>query len=431
MEKEIEKYFDRLWNLNRSITGKGFKDSLDILSEIIPFKILNFKTGNKVYDWKIPKVWNVSSAYILDSNGKEICNMKNNNLHIVSYSHPIKKYLNFSELEKNIFFLKNKPNAIPYVTSYYKKSWGFCMSYNQFKAMKKNEKYFVFIDSHFSNGNLIIGQKKLSGKLNKEILFSSYLCHPSLANNELSGPLVLSFIYRELKKIKNRRFSYRFILVPETIGAISFLSRFGKYLKKNLAAGFQITCIGDKGNFTFKKSRNENSLADVAGLNFMSEIKNKNIINFDPAFGSDERQYCSPGFNLPVASLMRTPYGKYPQYHTSLDNKSFICFKKMKQSVNAFLKIIYYIENNFYFKNKFPNGEPFLSKRQIYRTLSTTKKREINEIAIWWLLNLSDGKHDLFKISEKSGINMDILIQLSQVLLKKKLLEKIEYQRVI
>jgi len=425
VEKEIESYFDRLWGITRSITGKGFESSLKILSEIVPFDILKFKTGSKVNDWQIPYVWNIKQAYILDSKGKEICNFKNNNLHIVSYSQPIKKYLKFNELKNHIFFLKNQPNAIPYITSYYKKTWGFCISYNQYKLLNKKEKYFVNIDSNFSKGNLIIGQKKLSGASKKEILLSSYLCHPSMANNELSGPLVLSFIYKHLKKIKNKRFSYRFVLLPETIGSIALLSRFGKYFKKNLIAGFQITCVGDKGDFTFKKSREGNTLADIVGLNFMSKIKSKNVINFDPAIGSDERQYCSPGYNLPVASLMKTPYQKYPQYHTSLDNKDFMSFKGMKEVVNAYLTIIYYLENNFYYKNQFPYGEPFLSKRNIYRTLST-KERKLDEIAIWWLLSFSDGWHDLFKISEKSGVCMDILIKVAKILVEKKLLKKIK-----
>ncbi len=425
IKKQIEKTFDKLWPLCRSITGDGYQASLDILSKINSFKKIHFKSGTKVFDWVIPQEWNIKNAYI-KYKGQKIIDFKKNNLHVIGYSSAIKKKLTFKDLKNNIFFLKNSPNAVPYLTSYYKKTWGFCLSFNQYKKLKKKGIYDVLIDSSFKKGKLTIGEDIIKGKSSKEIMFSSYLCHPSMANNELSGPLVLTYLASEFKrKFKNPRFTYRFVILPETIGSISYLSKYGKVLKNKLIAGFQLSCIGDKSHYTFKTSRRENTLADKAGINLMNDQKNTNIIKFDPAIGSDERQYCSPGFDLPFASFSRSIYTKYSEYHTSLDNKSIMSFEKMERTVNDLLNLVFNIENNHYYNNKYNKGEPFLSKRNLFRTLSK-KERDLDEISIWWILNYSDGKHDLFDISKKSGLKMISLIRTAKILQKSKLITQLK-----
>lgn len=414
--KQIEEYFDRLWPINRSITGPGYQKSLDILSEIVPFNRINFQTGDKVLDWSIPKEWDVKEAYIIDPKGKKRANFKKNNLHLVGYSAPISEVISLEKLKKRIHTLPNQPNAIPYITSYYNKTWGFCMSHDEYQSLPEGN-YEVFIDSKLTDGTLTIGEAILRGSTKKEILISSYLCHPSMANNELSGPLVLTFLYDKIKNLKNKKYTYRFVIIPETIGSIAYLSIKGDELKKNLIAGFQLTCIGDGGKLTYKKSRDGDSIGDRAAIQLMNEIKNDNIIPFNPAFGSDERQYCSPGFNLPVGSVMRTMYTKYPEYHTSLDNKKLMNFKKMKESVDFLKDIITAIENNVIWKNKYPYGEPQLGKRGLFRSLSK-KSREVDEIAMWWLLNYCDGTNDLLNISNLSGLKLSSLIRVAMKLNK-------------
>lgn len=389
---------------------------MDILSELVPWQKHCVPTGQKVLDWTVPKEWNVFDAYIVDPNGVRRASFKENNLHLMGYSIPYRGTMPLHELRKHLYSLPEQPEAIPYLTSYYEERWGFCLSHRELSALPEGD-YQVVVDTQLEPGQLEFGEALLEGDSDQEILFSSYLCHPSLANNELSGPLVLSFLYRHIASWKNRRFTYRFVLVPETIGAIAFLSIRGQHLAKQLIAGYQLTCVGDAGAFTFKKSRRGNSLADRAGVAFMRQAGETNIIPFSPAIGSDERQYCSPGFNLPVASLMRTMYTCYPEYHTSLDNKALMSFKGMADVVEAYEKIALSIESNRYFVNQCPFGEPQLGPRGLFRAISG-KQRQQEELALWWLLNYADGDHDLFDISELSGLSVDILDEVSKHLIK-------------
>jgi aminopeptidase-like protein len=412
---EIEKYFDKLWPLNRSLTGSDYRESLKIINEVMPTFQLEYPTGDKVLDWTIPEEWNAIDAYIISPSGQKIVDFKKNNLHLLGYSTPFKGKLSLQELKENLYTIPNQPDAIPYVTSYYKKRWGFCIPFNQFKKLEEGE-YTVVVDTVFSHGKLIVGEAIIQGKNEKEVLISSYLCHPSMANNELSGPLVLTFLYRELlKKQHELEYTYRFVLLPETIGAVAYLSSRGTTLKKNLVAGYQVTCIGDKGEFTYKRSRQHNSLADRAAIQFMNEKKQQKIIPFNPAIGSDERQWCSPGFNLPVGSLMRTMYTLYPEYHTSLDNKSIMSFSGMADAVMAYMEIIRNIENNITYVSSAPYGEPQLGPRGLFRSVSD-KNREEDELAMWWLLNYADGEHDLLKIAELSGHSMGALIRVGKTI---------------
>lgn len=422
MKELLENYFDRLWFLNRSLTGNANRETLKILSEIVDLNISEIPSGTECFDWTVPPEWNAREAWIKDSKGNTILDFKNNNLHLLGYSEEFSGKLSLAELKEHLYSLPDQPDVIPYLTSYYKKRWGFCLSHKQLSELK-DDTYEVFIDSELNeNGSMTISDAVLKGNTDEEILLSTYICHPSMANNELSGPLVTAFIYRELKKLKNRRYTYRFIFVPETIGVITYLSIHGKQIKEKLAAGYVITCIGDKGNFTYKKSRRGNSLADRAAELVLSQNENNYVIeDFFPT-GSDERQYCSPGFNLPVGSLMRTRYGKYKEYHTSADNRDFISFEAMEHSVKTYLRIISVLEKNAVYENLLPDCEPQLGKRDLYPTLGSQKKTADFVNAVMWVLNLSDGTNDLIEISERSGMNFEIISGACDALLEKGLL---------
>lgn len=424
MKKKIENYFDRLWPINRSLTGNGNRETLNILSEIIDLKISEIPSGTQSFDWTVPPEWNIKEAWVKDSKGKKIIDFSKNNLHILGYSEPFRGELSSQELKLHLYSLPEQPDLIPYLTSYYKRRWGFCLSHNQLLKLDENEKYDVFIDSSLdNNGSMTIGEAIVKGQSEKEVLFSTYICHPSLASNELSGPLVSAFIYSKLKEQQKLKYTYRFIFVPETIGSIYSLSVKGNHWKNNLQAGFVITSIGDDGKFTYKKSRLGNSLPDKVVEMVLSQTENDfNIVDFFPS-GSDERQYCSPGFNLPVGSLMRTMYGKYPEYHTSADNKEFVSFEAMEKSVLKYLEIIEILERNEKYMNTMPHCEPQLGKRGLYPTLGSQKGTEGFVKAMMWVLNLADGTNDLISISEKSNIPVQQLIPVIDKLIENGILE--------
>ncbi len=420
----MKEYFDRLWPLNRSLTGNANRETLKILSEIIDLNISEIPSGTKCFDWTVPPEWNAKDAWIKDSKGNTILDFKNNNLHLLGYSEKFSGKMNLEELKEHLYSLPEMPDAVPYLTSYYKRRWGFCISHNQLSDLK-DDNYEVLIDSDLNEkGSMTISDAVLKGSTDEEILISTYICHPSMANNELSGPLVSAFIYSELKKIKNRRYTYRFVFVPETIGVIAYLSLHGEMLKEKLAAGYVVTCIGDKGSFTYKKSRRGNSLADRAAKLVLAQSEKDYITeDFFPT-GSDERQYCSPGFDLPVGSLMRTRYGKYKEYHTSEDNREFISFEAMEHSVKTYLEIISVLERNAVYKNLLPYCEPQLGKRDLYPTLGSQKKTADFVHAVMWVLNLSDGTNDLISISERSGMNFSIISEACDALTERVLLGK-------
>ena len=416
MTKKIIEYFDKLWPINRSIMGPGFRSSLEILSEIMPMNYYSFATGNQVLDWEVPKEWDVNEAYLIDPNGKKIANFSLNNLHLVGYSIPFRGKMNLNELKSHLHTLEHIPDAIPYVTSYYKEYWGFCISHNEYNKLIDGE-YEIVVDTLLYDGTLITGEAVIKGSTSNEIFFSTYLCHPSMANNELSGPLGIVFLYNLIKSIPNPRFTYRFVISSETIGTIAYLSKMGEHLKKNVKAGYQMTCMGENSDYTYKKSRQQNSLADrAAEISLRHCGEPFQIVSFDPGEGSDERQYCSPGFNLPVGSLMRTQYGKYYQYHTSLDNKDFIDFEKLKDSIYQYFDIVKTLEANFNWVSIMQNGEPQLGKRGLYPSLADKTSHDNHLKAILWILNYADGEHDLIEISNLSGFSINTLISATDVL---------------
>lgn len=425
MKDELEHYFDRLWPICRSISGNGLRESFDILKEVIPLNTYEIPTGTKVFDWTIPKEWNIDDAYIILPDGKKICDFKQNNLHVVNYSIPVDKEVDYDELIKHIHTLNNKPNAIPYITSYYKETWGFCISKKELDKLSKKGKYRVFIKSSLKNGSITYGDLVLPGDSKKEILFSTYLCHPSMANNELSGPLCLAFLYQKIKQLKNRKYTYRFVIAPETIGTIAYLSKYGKDLKNNLLAGYVMTCCGDNAPFIYKRSKNENSLTDRLAHHVLKHQKLKyKSIPFTVG-GSDERQYCSPGFNMPVGSLTRSMYQSYKEYHTSLDNKDFISFSSMTETIELYFSFIKALELNDYYLNTNLFCEPQLGKRGLY---PPSVNPEINRKKIhntMHLLSFSDGKKDLIEIAELNNTSIFDFEQDIKNLIKADLLIKV------
>jgi len=425
LKLELEKYFDRLWPICRSITGNGLRESFKILQEIIPLELEEIPTGTQVFDWEIPKEWNISDAYIITPEGKTICDLKENNLHVINYSSPVNQELSFDELKQHLVYREDLPEAIPYATSYYKDHWGFCISYKQFKELSPNGKYKVVIDSTLKPGSLTYGHLVLKGKTDREVLFSSYLCHPSMANNELSGPLALAGIYKRLVALPERRFTYRFILAPETIGVIAYLHKYGKHLQKSLEAGYVLTCCADNGKFTYKRSKRENTLADRVALRVL-KASGSPFDNIPFAIGgSDERQYCSPGFDLPVGSLMRTPYQKYPEYHTSFDNRDYISFEKLNETIGMLYKFVVSAESGAYYVNTMSYCEPQLGKRGLYPTTGGTWGDVQIVHKMLHILAYADGKTDLEDIAAKKGLKEEDLAEAVLNLSKAGLLNKV------
>ena len=405
--KKIHDLCKILWPINRSITGNGVRKTLDILKKkCSEMKIYEVASGTKVFDWTIPNEWNVKEAKILGPGGKKILDFSDNNLHLVGYSTPINKKMSLKELNKHLFSLKEKPKAIPYVTSYYKKNWGFCLSHNNRKKLKSG-KYKVLINSELKKGSLTYGEIFLPGKSKKEIFLSTYICHPSLANNELSGPTVSIFIANWIKSLKDRKFSYRIIFIPETIGSITYLSKNLKKMKRNMHAGFNITCVGDERMYSYLPSRKGDTIADHTAKHILkwTDKNYKKYTWLDR--GSDERQYCSPGIDLPVATIMRSKGGEYPEYHTSLDNlKNVVTPKGLNGSFNLIKKIIESFEFNCYPKN-LHLCEPQLSKRNLYPSTSNWSKKEnyTYELRLMKdLISFSDGKTSLLNIAENCKV---------------------------
>ena len=394
-------------------------------------KVKSIKSGKKVYDWKIPEEWNISDAYVLDHNNKKIIDFKKNNLHLIGYSVPINKNISKKELFSRLYSLPSQPEAIPYITSYYKKYWGFCISnndkkkiVNKLKKISNNKKVlFAKIDSSFKkNGKLNYGEIFIPGFSKKEIFLSTYICHPSMANNELSGPLVAIALVNYFQKKKNY-YSIRVIFIPETIGAISYIEKNLINLKKNVIAGYNLTCLGDNNNYSFLPTKYKNSISDRAARKAFDKLKIKYKEYSFLKRGSDERQYNSPGIDLPIASIMRSKYGTYKEYHTSLDNFDFISIKGLQGGYKILRQSINIINKSLIPKSKVL-CEPLLSKHKLYPTLSTKNSNKFSQ-TILDFLQYSDVKNDLEEISKLVNKNYNEVKKIYKILIKKKLIERL------
>jgi aminopeptidase-like protein len=399
--REIELLLDRLWPILRSITGEGVRETLAILSEVAPLERIEVASATKVFDWTVPPEWVVREAYVLTPAGERILDVRESTLHLLNYSVPFRGTLTRAQLDEHLYSLPDLPQAIPYFTSYYEPRWGFCTSQRQREELPEGN-YEVVIDTEHIQGSLSIGEAVLPGDGEGEVLISTYTCHPSLAN-ELSGMLVAAFLHRRLSRWPARRLTYRFVFAPTTIGSISYLSLRGEHLRESLLAGYVVTCVGAGERFTLKRSRRGDTLADRAALHVLNQLPEPpQVLDFFPG-GADERQYCSPGFNLPVASVMRSMYGTYPEYHTSLDNRDLTTPAALRDSIDVYEQILRVLDANRSYVSRVPMCEPQLGSRGLYDTFGV-RDRSAAKNALLWLLNYADGEHDLLKVAAMSGI---------------------------
>ncbi len=424
---EIERLFDRLWPLPRSITGQGLRQTHDILSEFVPLRHIEMRSGTQVFDWTVPMEWVVRKAYLVAPDGRHMLDFAENNLRLVGYSTPFRGGLLREKLEPHLHSRPDLPDAVPYVTSYYAPHWGFCLSERERRALPQG-KYQVVVDTEFKEGTVTLSEAVLTGSEPDEVLISTYTCHPSLANNELSGPIAAVFLYRRLAAWPKRRLTYRFVFAPETIGALCHLAIRGEHLRQRLVAGYVVTCVGLPTRFTYKRSRAGDTLADLAAVHALRHFGVAYELRDFAPMGSNERQYCSPGFNLPVGSLMRGVYGEYPEYHTSLDNKALISFEALQGSIDVYETMCRALDQNLTYRNLLPFGEPQLGKRSLYPTLSTVDQNKYVG-PMMWLLNLSDGRHDLLTIAERSGVPIELLWQAARAAEEKGILERCRFER--
>lgn len=417
--KEMYGWAVDLFPINRSLTGDGVRQTLQYIKNIIPeMEINEVPSGTRCFDWTVPQEWNCDDAYILDPDGNKICDFKVNNLHVVGYSTPIDKEVDLEELKEHLYWIEDQPTAIPYITSYYSPRWGFCLSFNEFKKLKKGT-YKVKINSELIDGSLTYGEVKLRGESDKEIFLSTYVCHPSMANNELSGPVVTTALVKFIKSLKDRKYSYRIVFIPETIGSITYISRNIDDMKKNIIAGFNISCVGDDRCFSYIPSRYGNSLSDKVSKHVL-----KNIDYVEYSFldrGSDERQYCSPGVDLPIATICRTKYGQYPEYHTSLDDLTLISPTGLYGGYEKLMKAIVLLEKNNYYKVNVL-CEPQLGKRGLYPTISTKETGAIVRDMMNFIA-YADGNNDLIDIANIIGVQAEDLYDIVDDMKRANLIE--------
>jgi len=411
-----------LYPINRSLSGEGVRETLKILQrENTELNIYEIKSKTQVFDWVVPKEWNCFEAYIITPDGEKICDYSTNNLHIVQYSIPFEGDMELEELDKQLYSYSKLPDAIPYVTSYYNEKWGFCISENERKKLKQG-KYKVVIKSEVKDGVLNYADIVIPGESKKEIMFSTYICHPSMVNNELSGPVLATFLAKYIKSIDNY-YTYRFVFAPETIGSLIYMSDKLEKLKQNVKAGFILTCVGDERAYSYLSSRYGDTPADKVALNLLeNEIKEFKRYSFLDR-GSDERQYCAPGIDLPFCSVMRSKYAVYPEYHTSLDNFDIVTAKGLEDSYSLYIKMIEVLENNFKYQVKVL-GEPQLGKRGLYPTSCTPDTDYSLAFLYRNFLAYADGNNDLVDIANIIGVSAYRLVEITKLFMEHKLIFK-------
>lgn len=420
--EELRRFVEELFPICRSITGDGIRRTLAMIADRIPLQTVEVPSGTPVYDWIVPKEWNIRDAYIKSGDGERVVDFKKCNLHVLNYSVPVRTRMSLDDLRPHLFTIPEKPDWIPYRTSYYKEDWGFCLSHNQMLALADDD-YEICIDSSLEDGHLTYGEYFLPGRSAEEVLISCHACHPSLANDNLSGISVATFLAKSLIG-QDLRYSYRFLFIPGTIGAIAWLAR-NQEATRRIAHGLVLTCVGDSGDFHYKKSRRGDAEIDRAVAHvLMHQGEPSEILEFSP-YGYDERQYCSPGFNLPVGCLMRSVWGTFPEYHTSADNLDFIRPSKLAESLRVCGSVVDVLENNGGYRNLNPYCEPQLGRRGLYRATSDgVIGSDLN--ARLWVLNLSDGQHSLLDIAERSGMPFPAIRDAAGLLLQGGLLAPVQ-----
>lgn len=424
--QEMYQWASDLFPLCRSLTGPGVRDTLRYLQHLMPaMKICETPSGSQAFDWTVPDEWTVSAAYIEDESGNHIIDFCNHNLHLVGYSIPIDAWMGLTELQAHLHSLPEQPDAIPYVTSYYRRDWGFCLSHHQ-RLQLADTRYHVVIKSTLAPGVMNYGELLIPGETSQEILLSTYICHPSMANNELSGPVVTCALAQWISRLEKRRYSYRILFIPETIGAIMYLSQHAEMMKQRTIAGFVVTCIGDDRCYSWLPSKYGDTLADRASLyvleNDIGDFRRYSFLDR----GSDERQYNAAGIDLPVCSVMRSKYGEYPEYHTSLDDLSLISPEGLLGGYNVLRKILQLIEINKTYLNKIC-CEPQLGKRGLYPQLSIKNNKEYDQARVLLdFLAYADGRNDLLEIAKIIHADVFYLHQLAQKLMQQDIIETID-----
>lgn len=419
--KGMHKFMVELYPICRSITGEGVRETIRAIRKRIPLEMHEVPSGTKVFDWTVPLEWNVTDAYVMNREGNRVIDFKAHNLHLMSYSAPVRKKMLLAELSPHLFTLPDHPEWIPYRTSYYKENWGFCLRHADFERLSDDE-YEVVIDSSLQAGSLTYGEAYLPGEISDEILVSCHVCHPSLCNDNLSG-ITVAVKLAETMATRPRRYSYRFLFIPGTIGSITWLAQ-NEQTVSRIKHGLVLTGVGDAENITYKKSRQGNAQIDRAMAHVLRHSgETYTIIDFFP-YGYDERQYCSPGFDLPVGCFMRAPHGQYPEYHSSADDLDFVKPDSLAQSYDRCLKVFQVLEGNRTYMNQNPKCEPQLGRRGLYRAVAGQQEKQWTELALFWVLNASDGHHTLLDVAERADLPFDKIQSAAEALLEVGLLRE-------
>jgi aminopeptidase-like protein len=408
-----------LFPICRSITGNGLRESLRMIQRHIPLELHEVPTGTSVFDWTIPKEWNIREGYVKGPSGEKIIDFKRSSLHVVNYSVPIRARMPLAKLKEHLHALPDHPDWVPYRTSYYKETWGFCLSQRTMESLEDGE-YEVVIDSSLEDGNLTYGECYLGGAIQDEVLISSHCCHPSLCNDNLSGMVLAAYLAKHLLERK-RRYSYRFLFGPGTIGAITWLA-LNENKTSRIKHGLVAACVGDKGKFKYKRSRRGDAEIDKAVIHALKHSGQDHTVSDFTPYDYDERQYCSPGFNLPVGSLTRTPHDCYAENHTSADNLDFVRPEFLAASFQVYSRVLEILEHNKRYLNTNPKCEPRLGKRGLYGAFGGKRDANIYELGLQWTLNFSDGQHTLLEIADKSGFPFEVIKEAASKLVEHNLL---------
>ena len=410
-----------LYPICRSITGEGVRETLRQLQQHVPLEIREVASGTKVFDWTVPLEWNIQDAYIATTRGERVVDFRKNNLHVVNYSVPVRGTFKRADLDGHLHSLPERPDWIPYRTSYYKENWGFCLTHRQLSELNEPE-YEVCIDSSLQPGHLSYGEVFLPGATEEEVLISCHVCHPSLANDNVAGMVVATMLARHVQA-RRPRYTYRFVFVPSTIGSITWLAR-NEDKASLVRHGLVLSCLGDAGGMTYKQSRRGGAAIDrIAAHVLRHDGTPHRIAPFIP-FGYDERQYCSPGFDLPVGSLLRTPNGQYPEYHTSADDLSLLRGESLAHSLDVLRRIVDVIEGDATYRSLNPKGEPQLGRRGLYAKTGGHRAVGLDQMALLWVLNLADGRHSLFDTAERAGMPFAAIRAAADALAEVRLLER-------
>jgi aminopeptidase-like protein len=398
--EELYKLVAELYPICRSITGDGVRRTLEVVDREIGLEVHEVPTGTPVLDWTVPREWNVRDAWVADAAGERVIDFQASNLHLLGYSVPVRATLPLAELRRHLFTLPEHPDWVPWRTSYYAERWGFCASQRLVDSLPDGD-YEVCVDTTLADGHLTYGEHLVEGETDDEVLISCHVCHPSLANDNLSGIAVASRLARLLGQTRPR-YSYRFLFAPGTIGSITWLARNEDRLDR-VRHGLVLACVGDPGGFTYKRSRRGDAEIDQAVAHVLGRRPGHRVVDFSP-YGYDERQYCSPGFDLPVGCLSRTPYAQYPEYHTSADDLDLVGPAQLQESLEVCWEVTQVLEGNRCFRNLRPKGEPQLGRRGLYGQIGGRSDAEERQLAMLWVLNLSDGRHSLLDVAERAGL---------------------------